>query len=57
MPARPSLAEAGGALAPSFQDRAFEPRSSFDFDEDMRHPDNNMASYGNIGDFDLVDGM
>lgn len=55
---KPSVAEIGG---PAHKQALEQPRSTFDFDNDMDQFDNDSASFGVFGgqnmDLDLVDGM
>ena len=50
-----------GAVGGDFHDQAFEPRSSFDFDDELSHFENNMASYnpfnGEQMQLDIPDSM
>lgn len=56
---RPSE-QSNGAVARSFQDQSFQPRSPFDVEEEMCRLDDSMTSLNGFGpdhmDFDL-DGM
>jgi hypothetical protein len=61
MPDPISHEQAEGNFSQQFHDPAFEPRSSFDFEDDLNLLDNNMAHFNTFHpdnmDFTMMEGM
>ena len=61
MPHHQQFDQGKGDLGPSFRDRAFEPRSSFDFDDETSNLEPNISSLGMFQggemEFNMMDSM